>query len=58
VADDPGNWQNHLQLAAVYLEVGQRQQAIAELQKAIDINEEFRQQGEYFISEIRAGRNP
>jgi len=55
---DPTNSQYLISLAALYLERGERQKAIAEIQKAVDINPEFKQQGEYYINEIKAGRNP
>ncbi len=58
VAKDPSNLQFHVSLAASYLASGQRQEAIAELQKAIDLNASFKEQGEFFIKEIQAGRNP
>jgi O-antigen ligase/Flp pilus assembly protein TadD len=58
VATDPKNYQYHLSLGAVYLQEGQRQKAIGELQKAIDANPDFKTQGEYYINEIKAGRNP
>ena len=58
VEKDPDNSQLHLSLGASYLQIGERQLAIDEIQKAIDLNEDFREQGEFFIKEIRAGRNP
>jgi len=33
-------------------------EAIEELQIAIALNPEFKDQGEYYINEIQAGRNP
>jgi len=53
--DDP---QTHVSLAAAYVSNGNRNEAIAELQKAIDLNPEFKKQGEFYINEIKAGRNP
>jgi tetratricopeptide (TPR) repeat protein/O-antigen ligase len=58
VANNPNNAQSHLSLGASYLQIGRRQDAIAEIQKAIDLDENFREQGEFYINEIRAGRNP
>lgn len=58
IASDPTNYRYHISLAALYLEKGERQKAIAEIQKAIDVNPEFKDQGEYYIKEIKAGRNP
>lgn len=58
IIDDPNNIQNHISLASAYLGSGQRENAITEVQKAIEINPQFKEQGEYFIKEIKAGRNP
>jgi len=52
------NAQYHVSLAAAYLEHGQRNMAIKELEKTIELNPEFKDQGQYYIDEIRAGRNP
>jgi len=52
------NPQFHVSLAAAYLAAGQRQNAIEELQITIELSPDFKAQGEYYISEIRAGRNP
>ena len=58
VEKDPDNPQTHVSLAAAYLLVGRRQDAINEIQKAIDIDPVFKDQGEFYIKEIKAGRNP
>ncbi|MDO8564401.1 MAG: O-antigen ligase family protein, partial [bacterium] len=58
VAKNPDNAQMRTSLAAAYLLLGDRKKAIAEIEEAIRINPEFKAQGDYFISEIRAGRNP
>lgn len=50
--------QNHVSLAASYLKLEERENAVKELEKAIELNPEFKQQGEYFINEIKSGRNP
>lgn len=55
---DPSNVQNHISLAALYSEMGQRQKAIASLRKAIELEPSFKEQGEYYIKEIEAGRQP
>jgi O-antigen ligase len=47
-----------IQLAAAYLANNQRTESISAIEKAIEINAEFKEQGEYLIGEIRAGRNP
>ncbi len=58
VKRNPNDAQQRLSLAASYLLAGERNKAIAEIQEVINKFPEFKQQGEYFISEIRAGRNP
>lgn len=55
---NPNNPQLRIQLAAAYIQVGRRSDAIAEIREAIRIEPGFRQQGEFYISEIEAGRNP
>ncbi len=52
------NPQFHISLAAAYLKNGERQKAILELEQVIKLNPSFKNQGEYYINEIRAGRNP
>lgn len=52
------NPQFHVSLAAAYLKTGARQKAIEELETVIKLNPNFKNQGEYYINEIRAGRNP
>jgi len=58
VADNPNNHNAHVSLASAYLQAGERTNAIKELQEAIRINPDFKAQGEFYISEIKAGRNP
>ncbi|MDO8573101.1 MAG: O-antigen ligase family protein [bacterium] len=58
IVADPSNYRYHTSLAALYLEKGERQKAIAEIQKAIDADAGFKDQGEYYIKEIKAGKNP
>lgn len=58
IKNDPNNTQNYISLAAAYLGNGQREAAVAEIQKIIAINPQFKEQGEFYIKEIRAGRNP
>ena len=55
---NPTNIQYRLNLAAVYLQKGQRTKSVEQLQKAIEANPNFKKQGEFYISEIKAGRNP
>ena len=58
IEKNPENPQFHVSLAAAYLQVGRRQNAISEIQKAIDLDPNFKDQGEFYIKEIQAGRNP
>lgn len=55
---NPTNAQYRVNLAASYLEIGEREKSIEQLQKAIELEPKFKQQGEYYINEIRSGRNP
>lgn len=52
------NAQLHVSLAAAYLQNNDRQLAIEELEKAIELNPGFKEQGQYYIDEIKAGRTP
>lgn len=54
----PDNPQTHISLAAVYLANGERGKAVFELQRTIELNPAFKEQGEYYVREIQAGRNP
>jgi O-antigen ligase/tetratricopeptide (TPR) repeat protein len=54
----PNNPQVHLSLGASYLQMGQREEAIKEIEQVIELEPSFKEQGEYYIREIRAGRNP
>lgn len=56
--NDPKNYQVRVSLAATYLAMGDRTSAIREIQQTIVDNPDFKEQGEYYIREIRAGRNP
>ena len=58
IAINPNNKQHHLSLAATYLQVGRRFEAITEIRKVMELDIGFKEQGEYYISEIEAGRNP
>ncbi len=48
----------HLELAAAYLQAGDRPNSILEIRTAIELDPTFKEQGEFYISEIQAGRNP
>lgn len=48
-------WKN---VAAVQIELGEREEAIQTLREAIVQNPSFKEEGESYINEIRAGRNP
>ena len=55
--DDRKIW---LGLAAAYLESGQRQKSIETLEKwmAITLDPKYKDEADYYIKEIQAGRNP
>ena len=58
VEQNPEDAQYRVSLASNYLLMSERQKAVEQLQRAIEIEPRFKQQGEYYISEIMAGRNP
>ncbi|RJQ32773.1 tetratricopeptide repeat protein [Candidatus Parcubacteria bacterium] len=58
IEKEPGNIQHRLNLASVYLQKGERTKSIEQIQKVIEMNPAFKEQGEYYINEIKAGRNP
>jgi O-antigen ligase/Flp pilus assembly protein TadD len=58
VSSTPDNPEWRVSLAAAYLGVGQRENAIKELEEAINLKPDFKEQGEYYIKEIKAGRTP
>lgn len=47
-----------LTLGAVYLEAGYRAKSVEALKKTIELNPDFKDQGEYYIKQIEAGLNP
>lgn len=55
---DPGNIQHRITLAAAYLNAGMRQNAINVIEDIIKLDPTFKEKGEYYIGEIKAGRNP
>lgn len=55
---EPANLQHRITLTAAYLQMGRRADAVAVLQEMIRLEPSFKEKGEYYISEIRAGRNP
>lgn len=58
IKQEPQNFQYHVNLAATYLHIGEREKSVFELQTAIALDPQFQKQGEYYINEIKAGRNP
>lgn len=58
VVRNPNNTQFRASLAAAFLAVGDRPQAIATLEEAIKLDPTFQKEGEFYIQEIKAGRNP
>ncbi|MBI2618369.1 O-antigen ligase family protein [Candidatus Kaiserbacteria bacterium] len=58
VKEQPENSQVYLGLAATYLGLNERTRSIEAIQKVIELDPNFKEQGEYYINEIRAGRNP
>ncbi|KKU80213.1 MAG: hypothetical protein UY07_C0049G0003 [Parcubacteria group bacterium GW2011_GWA1_47_8] len=58
IARTPADTEPRLNLAALYLSLGKRAEAVKEIMSAITINPSFKEQGEFYIKEIQAGRNP
>ena len=58
IAKEPGNPQNHANLAATYLELGEKEKAIEELREAGRLDPSYQSSVDFYISEIEAGRNP
>lgn len=55
---EPSNMQHRITLTAAYLQIGRRGDAVATLQEMIRLDPSFKEKGEYYINEIKAGRNP
>lgn len=55
---EPNNPQNFISLAAAHLQLNQRAKAVEALRRAIELKPDFKEQGEFYIREIQAGRNP
>jgi len=58
VENNPENVQYHISLAATYFENGQNSKSIIELEKAIELDPNFKEQGEKFLGEIKTGERP
>lgn len=58
IANDPTNPQVYMSLAGLYLKLKRPVDAIAQIKKVIELSPEAKQIGEYYISEIQAGRDP
>src|SRR5690606_7855656 len=58
INDNPTNYQLKLSLAVAYLLDGQRTKAVEAIKEIQEAVPDFKQQGDYLIKEIQAGRNP
>lgn len=58
VSNEPTKTNFRLSLAAAYLQSGQRSMAVSTIKDVIKIDPSFKERGEYYITEIEAGRNP
>ncbi|MBI2022983.1 O-antigen ligase family protein [Candidatus Giovannonibacteria bacterium] len=58
IEQEPNNSQYRVNLAATYLNLGDRLNAIKSIEEAIKLNPSFKEQGEQYIKDIRAGKNP
>lgn len=57
IEKNPMNTQYRVLLAQIYMETKQRAKSVEQIQKAIEANPSFKQQGEEIIKEIKSGRN-
>ncbi len=58
IADNKDDLQAKLSLAGAYLNTKERQKAIKEIKEVIEMEPKLKDQGQYYINEINAGRNP
>jgi O-antigen ligase/tetratricopeptide (TPR) repeat protein len=58
ISSDPTNPQGYMSLAGLYLKIKRPADAIEQIRKVIELSPDFKQAGEYYISEIQAGRDP
>lgn len=55
VQRDPANPQLHLSLASTYFQLGRGDEAVAEIERVIELDPNFKEQGQVLIEEIRGG---
>ncbi len=55
---DPNKLEYRITLAAAYLQSGRRNEAISVIEEMIKLDPSFKEKGDYYINEIKAGRNP
>jgi O-antigen ligase/tetratricopeptide (TPR) repeat protein len=58
IAANPGGLDDRLSLVGAYLKVGERKSAVTLIREIITLDPRFKEQGENYIKEIEAGRNP
>ena len=58
VARAPQESDPHTKLSALYFELGRHADAVTEIERAIELDPAFKDQGEHYIKEIKAGRRP
>ncbi len=58
IARDPKDSDPHTRLSALYFAQGKRADAIAEIEISIKLNPAFKDQGESYIRDIKAGKQP
>lgn len=58
ISSDPNNPQTYMSLAGLYLKMNRRNDAIVQIKKVIELAPDFKATGEFYISEILAGRDP
>jgi len=58
IAANPQNIDDRMSLVGAYLKVDDRKSAVSLIREIISLNPQFKDQGEAYIKEIEAGRNP
>lgn len=58
ISANPNNAEFRFNLAAIYFEIGEKTKSVEQLKKVAEIDPRLKQQTDYLITEIQAGRNP
>ncbi len=58
IEKNAGDLQSYISLAAAYIELGRKDDAVAQVRKAIEIDPRYKEQGEQLIQNILNGKTP